>query len=126
MAVPYLDELVPQNALAIYARAASHPAGFHLVTGQPRSGKVTTALAMARTLERRGASVTYLSEADCLPDAYQIEPPPGWAFLPGGRTAQSWRDALESLPPGPATVVVVDKLTPPNAQELFRAASRHR
>ncbi len=126
MSVRFLDQLVPQNVLALFARAASHPSGLFLVTGQGMSGKSTITTAMARSLERRGAEVVFLSESLQLAEGWDFEMPRTWKRVAAGRTANEWRAALDALAPGASTVAVVDQLSFANARPVFEAASRNR
>jgi class 3 adenylate cyclase len=126
MAPPHLEELLARNAVALFSRAASHPSGLYLVTGQGGSGKLSTALAMGRYLERRGAVVTYMAEERTLEELWGTKPPDSWKFLAGGRSEDDWRRAFATFPTGTSNVVVVDELTLGNTRPMFEAATRFR
>jgi signal transduction histidine kinase len=115
MPVLSLQELTDDRAIhAIAARLARLGPGLVVATGQVRSGKVTTLVALAQLIAKGEGPIALMSDVPA--DIEVFAPlPPGWREVRVGPTAEAWTAALRSGDVADARVVVVSRLGPLNA-----------
>jgi signal transduction histidine kinase len=120
MPVFTLDQLIEDAALrTIAGRLASTTPGLVLVTGQSRSGKVTTLAALALEIAH-GAGVTLMGDR---PDSFApfMPLPPGWRAVDVEPSAAGWNAALGSA--APDSILLANAMNRENAAALLAASS---
>ena len=114
------DLIQDESLLAIAGRLARMPPGLLLATGERKSGKVTTLLALARLIGKAGEPVVFLT--DKAEDAEPFHPLPAhWQNVHVEPSTKAWEAALQSSTVGLAPLIVVHPLSRQNARAVAAA-----
>ena len=126
MPVFTLHELTQdETLLAMAGRLALMECGVLLTTGQARSGKVTTLMALARMIAGPGSPVAVLTDR---PEAVAaMHPlPDGWREIHVEASARAWAMAFQSPEVRSASLVLVASLDRENVQPAWGVAQNQR
>ena len=119
--MPTLQELIQdESLLAIAGRLSQLSPGLVLATGQAKSGKLTTLVALAQAIGKAGQPVTLLTDRT---DGFNpFHPLPGnWQEVHVEPSAKGWEMAFRSAAVTGAPVLVVSPLSNENAGAVASA-----
>jgi signal transduction histidine kinase len=111
------DLIQDEDLLAIAGRLLQLPPGLILATGESKSGKLTTLLALAKAIGKAGEPVAFLADK-----AEAFEPvrplPDHWQEVHVEPSSKAWEIALQSSTVARARLIVVAPLSLQNARAV--------